>query len=198
MPFRRLSMFVFATLGCVPSAPILPTPDGAAPSVHVSTREVLIVFPADSGNDLPWPAQRLSEVFAGPFWEFIAASPGGTPSAAAAHFGAVDSLRLDSFSSLADVIRRAIVRKGDLSEHVIVCFDRISGDISLVNEQVVLRITDRSWVAALRRNIPDSASLRVMRPGRRLWWSGRVPIVHVRAGTASGDSRARAAQLPPN
>jgi hypothetical protein len=138
-----------------------------------------MIFPAGAQPDFPWPAQVLSDRFAGPLWNFLAMRPGESATAAAAHLGSLDSLKLPAYSSLAAIINRVHLYDCDLETHIIVCQRPLRGTVTVDSGRVLLRITDESWLRRLNRQHPDSGWLRVDGPNRSLTWHHRVPIRYV-------------------
>jgi hypothetical protein len=151
-------------------------------AVQVGREEALIVFPPDSGADFPWPAQALTDRFAGPFWNVLTGKPGLPAISAAAQLGSTDALTLPAFPTLAAVISRTRLYGCELDTHVITCNRPLKGAISVDGSRVLMRITDSLWVQQLNEQRPDSAWLRVDRPNRRSLLSSRVPIRY-RSGT---------------
>ena len=145
-------------------------------AVQVGREEALIVFPPDAEADFPWPAQTLTDRFAGPFWNFVTGTPGHPAIAAAAELSSVDSLTLPAYPSLAAVISRTRLYSCELEAPVITCGRPLKGGVSVDNGRVLMRITDVSWVQQLNEQRPDSAWLRVDRPNRRSLLHWRVAI----------------------
>src|SRR5882724_4414416 len=149
---------------------------GPEASIQVGAKEALIVFPADSQTDFPWPAQTLTDRFAGPFWNVVAASPGRSPVAAAAQLRSVDSLILGPYPSLDAVVSETQLYNCELEAHVIHCYKPLSGVVTVDRGRVLIRITDAAWVRQLNEQRPDSAWLRVDRPNRRALLHRRVAL----------------------
>ena len=117
--------------------------------------EALIVFPPDAEADFPWPAQTLTDRFAGPFWNFVTGTPGHPAIAAAAELSSVDSLTLPAYPSLAAVISRTRLYSCELEAPVITCGRPLKGAVSVDNG--CLLYTSPSPRDGLLSRMPSSA-----------------------------------------
>jgi hypothetical protein len=172
----RVIALSWVTLACAHTRVERQLQPGHEFAVQVGRQEALIVFPPDTEADFPWPAQALTDRFAGPFWNFVSVKQGHPAISAAAQLGSVESLTLPAYPSLAAVISRTRLYACELDTHVITCDRPLKGAVSVDSGRVLMRITDVSWVQQLNEQHPDSAWLRVDRPNRRSLFQSRVPV----------------------
>jgi hypothetical protein len=85
----RVIALSWATLACAHTQVERQLQPDHESAVHVGREEALIVFPSDAEADFPWPAQTLTDRFAGPLWNFVTGEPGRPAIAAAAQLSSV-------------------------------------------------------------------------------------------------------------
>jgi hypothetical protein len=140
------------------SMPVPPDLPSSVPFVRVADRELTVAFPWDSTAVRARPSVVLPDAWAGPGWRVMIRPD--TAVLTAVHQVYPDtSLTLPRYGSVTEVVRAGELRDCQLDDWILVCGKTLRGRTEVIDQRVVLRITDRAWIDHLRRSRPRYAHL---------------------------------------